>query len=326
MKILITGSSGHLGTALAIELAKKNHQFVGIDIKAGKFTNKVGDLADKKFVQDAMKGVDIVLHTATLHKPHIVTHTKQDFIATNITGTLNLLESAVHLNIKAFIFTSTTSVFGDAMRPTAKGGAVWVTENLVPIPKNIYGITKIAAENLCQLFHRNHQLPCLILRTSRFFAEADDDKLLRTTYEDANIKANELLYRRADIQDVVDAHLLAIEKAPSIGFDKYIISATTPFTQKDLVALNSNAPKIVKSNYSNFSITYTNRKWKMFLTIGRVYVNEKARKELGWQPKYDFAWVLACLDKGIDYRSPLAIKIGAKGYHAEEFKDGPYPV
>ena len=326
MKILITGSSGHLGTALSMTLSKKHHQVVGIDIKAGEFTDFIGDLANKKFVENCMEGVEVILHTATLHKPHIVTHSKEDFIATNITGTLNLLEAAIEHNLKSFIFTSTTSTFGDAMRPTDKTGAVWVTEDLVPIPKNIYGITKIAAENLCHLFHRNHQLPCLILRTSRFFAEADDDKIMRTTYEDANIKANELLYRRVDIQDVVDAHLLAIEKAPIIGFGKYIISATTPFSKKDLANLYSAASKIVTSIYPNFSLTYTKEKWTMFPQIGRVYVNEKARKELEWNPKYDFAWVLECLQKGIDFRSPLAIEIGAKGYHPEEFEEGPYPV
>jgi len=326
MKILITGSSGHLGTALSMTLGKTNHHIIGIDIKAGEFTHFVGDLADKTFVQDCMEGVEVILHTATLHKPHIVTHSKQDFIGSNIRGTLNLLEAAVESKVKSFIFTSTTSTFGDAMRPNDKTGAIWVTEDLVPIPKNIYGVTKIAAENLCQLFYRNYQLPCLVLRTSRFFAEADDNKRLRNTYEDANIKANELLYRRVDIQDVVDAHLLAVEKAAAIGFGKYIISATTPFLKKDLSLLQLDTPKVISAIYPNFSLTYAHKNWKMFPSIGRVYVNEKARKELDWKPKFDFAWVLDCLKQGIDFRSPLALKIGAKGYHTEQFEDGPYPV
>ena len=326
MKILITGSSGHLGTALSIVLNKTKHQLVGTDLMAGEHTHLVGDLADKKFVQTCMKGVDVVFHTATLHKPHIVTHSKQRFIDTNINGTLHLLESAVEAKVKAFIFTSTTSTFGDAMQPSSEEGAVWVTEKLVPIPKNIYGVTKIAAENLCKLFARNHQLPCLILKTSRFFAEADDNKLLRANYVDANIKANELLYRRVDIQDVVDAHLLAMEKALGIGFGKYIISATTPFTITHLKALQKDTPKVLTNIYPDFSLIYAKENWKMFPKIGRVYVNEKARKELGWQPKYDFAWVLACLKNGVDFRSPLAKKIGIRGYHQEKFTDGIYPV
>jgi nucleoside-diphosphate-sugar epimerase len=47
--------------------------------------------------------------------------------------------------------------------------AAWITEEVAPIPRNIYGVTKVAAEDLCELFHRNERLACLILRTSRFF-------------------------------------------------------------------------------------------------------------------------------------------------------------
>lgn len=324
MKILITGSSGHLGIALSMVLAKTNHQVVGLDMKAGAFTHYVGSIAHKNFVETCMKNVDIVLHTATLHKPHIITHSQQDFIDTNITGTLNLLESAGRARVKSFIFTSTTSTFGDAMRPN-KEGAIWVTEELPPIPKNIYGVTKIAAENLCRLFHKKYYLPCLILRTSRFFAEADDDKIMRSMYEDANIKANELLYRRVDIQDVVTAHLIAMEKAATIGFDKYIISGTTPFTPTDLKNLQINPSKILAKRFPNFTDLYAHKNWKMFPRIGRVYVNEKARKALNWQPQYDFPWVLNCLQKGVDFRSPLAVEIGIRGYHSEEFEEGPYP-
>lgn len=326
MKILITGSSGHLGEALVQTLSTSVHEVKGIDILPGPFTHAVGSIVDKTFVEQSMQGMDMVLHTATLHKPHVVTHSKQDFIDTNISGTLNLLEAAQSAGVKAFIYTSTTSTFGDAMKPKASKEAVWVTEALVPIPKNIYGATKLAAEDLCLLFYRNHRLPCLVLRTSRFFAEADDDKIMRTTYRDANIKANELLYRRVDIQDVVDAHLIAMEKAPEIGFDRYIISATTPFKPNDVDHLNKDMPSVLKQIMPNYSAIYAMKNWKMFPNIGRIYVNDKAREKLNWQPKYGFNWVLKCLEKGEDYRSPLAIKIGAKGYHQETFKDGPYPV
>ena len=324
MHILITGSSGHLGMALSIVLAKSTHRVTGIDLQPSKHTHHIGSISDKAFVQKCMQGIDIVLHTATLHKPHIVTHNEQDFIDTNITGTLNLLAAAQQVGVKSFIFTSTTSTFGDAMK--SNDAAVWVTEKLVPQPKNIYGVTKIAAENLCQLYHRNHQLPCIILRTSRFFSEADDNKKLRNTYLDANIKANELLYRRVDIQDVVDAHLLAIEQAPAIGFGRYIISGTTPFTTTDLKDLYTAAPKVLSKYYADFSTIYGKKEWRMFPSIGRVYVNDLAREVLGWQPKYGFQWVLGCLKKNKDFRSPLAIDIGILGYHEKTFEEGPYPV
>jgi UDP-glucose 4-epimerase len=64
----------------------------------------------------------------------------------------------------------------------------------------------------------------------------------------------------------------------------------------------------------------------MFPGIGRVYVNERARRELGWRPRYDFRYVLDLLKSGLDLRSPLARAVGSKGYHTQQFADGPYPV
>jgi UDP-glucose 4-epimerase len=201
-----------------------------------------------------------------------------------------------------------------------------VTEDVRPVPKNIYGVTKTAAEDLCELFHRRHGLACLVLRTSRFFPEVDDDPTVRRVYDDDNVKANEYLYRRVDLQDVVDAHVLAIEKAPSIGFGRYIISATTPFQPDDLADLRLNAPQVVERRVPEYAEEYARRGWKLFPGIERVYVNERARRELGWQPRYDFRRIIDCLRTGDAPRSPLAHAVGSKGYHDREFADGPYPV
>jgi nucleoside-diphosphate-sugar epimerase len=273
-----------------------------------------------------MQGVDAVFHTATLHKPHVVTHSRQDFVDTNITGTLNLLEEATSVRVAAFVFTSTTSAFGGTLTPTAGAPAVWVTEDVRSVPRNIYGVTKTAAEDLCELFHRSQGLACLILRTSRFFAEEDDSLETRQAYTDDNVKANEYLYRRVDIEDVTNAHLLALEKAPSIGFGRYIISATTPFLPDDLTDLRANAPLVVRRRVPDYEAEYIRRGWKMFPSIDRVYVNERARKELDWHPRYDFRYLLDCLRTGNDPRSSLARTIGSKGYHAQQFAEGPYPV
>jgi len=203
MKILVTGSSGHLGEALVRTLQIQDRDVLGLDLLPSPYTHIVGSITDRECVRRCLEGVDTILHTATLHKPHIVTHSPRDFIDTNITGTLILWEEAIRAEVKSLIFTSTTSVFGYALRPPETDPAVWVTEQLHPIPRNIYGITKTAAEDLCQLFHRKSDLPCLILRTSRFFPEEDDDPTIRQRYSDANAKANEFLYRRVDLEDVV---------------------------------------------------------------------------------------------------------------------------
>src|SRR5215471_9086336 len=227
MKLLVTGSAGHLGEALMRTLPLADHEPFGLDTKESPFTHRVGSIVDRGLVRECLLGMDAVIHTATLHKPHVATHARQDFVDTNITGTLNLLEEATAAGVHAFIFTSTTSVFGRAMTPPPGAPAAWITEDVVPVPKNIYGVTKAAAENLCELFHNTRGLPCLILRTSRFFPEPDDRKEIRLAYDDLNTKANEFLYRRADIEDIVSAHLLALERVHAIGFGRYIVSATT---------------------------------------------------------------------------------------------------
>ncbi len=326
MKILLTGSSGHLGEAIARTLQKEGQDYLGVDINPSAFTTHRGSITDREFIGRMVQKVDYIIHTATLHKPHVVTHIHQDFVDTNITGTLNLLEEARLHGIKGFIYTSTTSTFGDALTPKPSEPAAWITESTPSIPKNIYGVTNNAAEDLCRLFYRNHKLPAIILKTSRFFPEEDDKKQIRDDFESLNIKAIEYLYRRVDLEDAVSAHLLALEQVERIGFGKFIISATSPFRQADLIWLHADAGSAVRNLYPDFEPLFQERGWKMISQIDRVYVNDKARNELGWQPKYDFRYILDRLKAHRDFRSKLSLEVGKKPYHREKFEKGPYPV
>jgi nucleoside-diphosphate-sugar epimerase len=296
-------------------LREEGHDVIGFDILASPHTSVVGSIVDRATVRSCVAGADVVVHAATLHKPHVGSHQRAEFVDTNITGTLNLLEEAVAAGVSRFIFTSTTSTFGRALTPDERAPAAWITEDVVPVPRNIYGATKTAAENLCELIARDHDLSCLILRTSRFFPEPDDRDEVRSVYDDLNIKVNELLYRRADIEDVVSAHLLALDRAPAIGFGRYIISATSPFTRDDVAAVRDDLPSVVGRLFPGYERLYAQRGWRMFPSIERVYVNDLARRELGWSPRYDFRLALDRLQEGADPRSPLALSIGAKGYH-----------
>ncbi len=125
-----------------------------------------------------------------------------------------------------------------------------------------------------------------------------------------------MLYRRVDIADIVDAVELALERAPAIGFGRYIISATTPLTRDDCAAIRSDLPGVVRRLYPDYEDVYRDRGWTMFSSIERVYSSERARRELGWQPRYGFEQALDALAAGDDPRSELARSIGQKGYHA----------
>jgi UDP-glucose 4-epimerase len=314
--VLVTGSAGHLGEALMRTLRAAGRAARGLDRLSSAYTDVVGSIADDAVVERAMAGVTAVIHTATLHKPHVATHSRRAFVEVNVTGTLHLLEAAARAGVGAFVFTSTTSAFGRALTPPPGAPAAWITEDVAPVPKNIYGVTKVAAEDLCELAHRTQGLPCLVLRTSRFFPEEDDDAGARAAYSSANLKVNELLNRRVDLEDVVDAHLCALARARAIGFGRYIVSATSPLLPEDAADLRGDAPAVVRRRVPGWEAVYARLGWRMAPALDRVYDNTRARAALGWAPRHDFAAAVAAAGlRGGDARSDLARAVGAKGYH-----------
>ena len=312
----MTGSAGHLGEALVRVLRADGDDVIGLDVVDSPFTTVIGSVTDGDAVRRCLVGVDAVIHTATLHKPHIESHDRRSFVDTNVAGTLVVLEEAATAGVTSVVFTSTTSTFGRALAPPPGAAATWITEEVTPLPRNVYGVTKTAAEDLCELVHRDRGLPVVILRAARFFPEPDDDDDVRDGYPDANVKANEYLYRRVDIEDVVHAHLLALDRARAIGFAKYIVSATTPFARHDTDDLARDAPGVVRRLFPDQEAEYERRGWTMFPRIDRVYVNARARTELGWTPRYDFRYVLDRLIADEEPQSALARTVGSKGYHA----------
>jgi UDP-glucose 4-epimerase len=179
MKILVTGSSGHLGEGLMRTVAATPHHAVRLDLIASPFTSVRGSITDRDVVRDCLRGVDAVIHAATLHTPHVATHSRQQFVDVNVSGTLILLEEAVATGVTAFVFTTTTSAFSAALTPPPGASAAWITEDVRPVPQNIYGVTKTPAEDPCELVHRRDGVSCVVLRTARFFPELDDGRAVR---------------------------------------------------------------------------------------------------------------------------------------------------
>lgn len=322
--VLVTGSAGHLGHALMLELPSYGFTPFGIDILNSDHTSAIGSVVDRDFISSVFKdhpSLCYVLHTAALHKPHVESHSKEALIETNIKGTLILLEEASKTNrIDAFIFTSTTSTFGAALAPKPGQPAAWIDETIVPKPKNIYGTTKTAAEDLCQLIHDESKMPVLVLKTSRFFPEPDDNEAARKAFGDDNLKVCELLYRRVDIADVVLAHVCAMREAKRIGWAKYVISAPPPFDCKEenLKALNDGrAGDIIRQIRPRHTGLLLQHGWKLPANMDRVYDSSKAIRELGWQPFFTFEQAVECVGGGRDWRSDLSVRVGKRGYHTE---------
>lgn len=316
-RYLVTGSAGHLGEALVRTLRERGADVVGLDILESPCTTVTGSIADRDVVRRALDGVTRVLHTATLHKPHVGSHTRQEFVDVNVTGTLTVLEEAAAAGVRSVVLTSSTSAFGHALVPPPGDPAAWITEDIRPVVRNIYGATKIAAEDLCELLARDLRLPVIVLRTSRFFPEGDDRDDVRSAFDDTNLKVNEYAYRRVDLEDVVDAHLLAADRAPALGFDRFIISATTPFTREDAAELAREAPAAFARVLPDLAARYEEWGWRMLPTLDRVYSNQHALTTLGWRPRYDIRAAVELAESTGAARSPMARAVGAKGYHAE---------
>ena len=302
MRVLLTGSSGWLGRFLAPSLRREGHAVTGLDVAAGPDTDVLGSVADRERVDltFAEHGIEAVVHAGALHKPDIVRYPRQAFVDVNVTGTLNLLEAAVAAGCSRFVFTSTTSLMiSEAIRAGKAAGATraaWLSEDFGPLePRNVYGVTKRSAEQLCALVHREQGLPVVVLRTGRFFPEDDD------THRDLagpNIKANEFLNRRLTVEDCAEAHVAALARAPEIGFGLYIVSAPPPFAETEAQALIGDAPAAIARHFPEAAELYARAGWRLPDHLDRVYDPSRAERELGFRARTDFAAILAALAEG----------------------------
>jgi nucleoside-diphosphate-sugar epimerase len=299
MRILLTGSSGWLGRFLAPMLRAAGHEVTGLDVAAGADTHVIGSVADHALVDRVFgeRGIEAVIHGGALHKPDIVRYPAQAFVDVNVSGTLNLLEAAQAARHDRFVFTSTTSLMiSSAIREEQGDAAVWLTEASGPLsPRNIYGVTKLAAEKLCTLAHQDTGLACMVLRTARFFPEEDDT---HRTLSGANMKANEFLNRRLTVEDAARAHLVALEKAPGIGFGTFILSAPTPFAPEECAALKADAPAVIARHFPDAMELYARQGWQLPRSIGRVYDAGLAERVMGFRCETGFAEVLEALRTG----------------------------
>ncbi len=299
MRVLLTGSSGWLGRFLAPQLRDAGHTVVGLDIAPGAETQVIASVADRPALERvfAEHRIEAVIHAGGLHKPDIARWPAQAFIDVNVTGTLNLLQLASAAGHDRFVFTSTTSLMiSQAVRDEGGDRAVWLDEAFGPLaPRNIYGVTKLAAEGLCRVQHLTQGLNCVILRTGRFFPEEDDthDEL-----SGPNQKANEFLGRRLTVEDAARAHVLALARAPQLGFDTFIVAAPLPFTPADAELLKRDAPAAIARHFPDAAALYAARGWRLPASLGRIYDSRRAREVLGLEFETDFAAILAALRAG----------------------------
>jgi UDP-glucose 4-epimerase len=278
MKVLITGSSGRLGSVTVNHLKKHGYIVYGIDIIPAGTTDELVDIADIDSVMMVCRGFDAVIHTAALHGKHYeLGYARDAFINTNIIGTLNLLQASVKNGITKFLYTSTTSIYGDAMVDTEK--AVWVDELLPEQPRDIYDITKQTAEQLCKDFFYKEGLQTSIYRVARFLPEDD------------NLKLNHRLYRGLDERDGAEALRLALT-VDFKNFEIFNISSGSPFDKTELYAIKQNPEQVILKHYPAAAEIYKANNWQFPKTIDRVYVCDKATRYFNYKPFFTFDYLL----------------------------------
>jgi nucleoside-diphosphate-sugar epimerase len=273
-KILVTGSSGKLGKVIVQLLKQHAYDVLGIDLLDSDTTHQIVDIRNRAAVRQITKGMDAIIHTAALHGKHTdLNYPRNQFIETNIMGTDNLLAASVENGIAKFLYTSTTSIYGTAMVNDQQ--AVWVDENLVPQPRDIYDITKLSCELLCKDYFKKEGIETTVLRVSRFLPEDD------------NTKANHRIYRGLDELDGAIGHQLVLEKHFDT-FEIYNISNDSPFQKEDLKDLFNNPKKVICKYYPTAEQFYQKNNWTFLDKIDRVYSIEKAKRELNYRPERNF--------------------------------------
>ncbi len=283
MKVLVTGSAGRVGRAIYIKLMK-THDVIGMDQTPCSTVDVVGDIRDGAVVAKAVEDIDVIIHTAALHAPHVGLRPDVDFQSINVDATEKLALDGIKAGVKHFIFTSTTALYGYASTP--QGAAGWVHEQVLPQPKSIYHQSKILAESKLRDISNLFNLPVTVLQMSRCFPEpADAMAIYRLT-------------RGVDARDAASAHLCAIDKRLS-GFHRFIISGATPFIQSDCARLLYEAHEVIKQRCPEIALEFEQRGWQLPNSLDRVYDSSAAQQQLGWHPSHSFESVLDMLDKEI---------------------------
>jgi len=223
MKCLVTGGAGFIGSNLVDRLIKDNHEVIIIDdLSTGKEKNinpkaefmKVDISDNDDMLSGALKGVDVVFHLAAKARVQPSIENPIEFHNTNVNGTLNLLKACVDNNVKRFVFSSSSSVYGDVEKlPTPE------YHPLDPISP--YALQKLIGEQYCKLFSELYDIETVCLRYFNVYGDGMD---LTSTYKlvipifTEQIQNGKPMTIRGDgeqrrdfthIDDVVEANILA---------------------------------------------------------------------------------------------------------------------
>ena len=167
MKILVTGSSGLIGSCI-LEKLRGRYEVFGLDLKPSPYTNIAGDIRDYEFIEKIVGRVDAVIHCAAQTS---VARSIEDPLfdaENNVIGTLNLLEAARKSEkLKRFVYISSAAVYGYPEY-------VPIDEDHPCRPISPYGVSKLAGELYAMVFHKLYKIPTVCIRPFNVYGRMQD--------------------------------------------------------------------------------------------------------------------------------------------------------
>jgi UDP-glucose 4-epimerase len=296
VRILLTGAGGNLGRATIPVLQDAGHDVVAFDFRpidtSASFVE--GDVRDANAVTRAIDGCDAVVHAAALHGIHLAHWSPKDFFTINVDGSFNVFEAARERSIDRFVLASTMGVYGDSLAAPEDRWA-WVHEGLAPLPKDIYGASKILAEELGRFHGRTGAMRVVALRFGMY---------VPATFEHYGFR---LLFGGVDERDVAQSVLLALTHDPEGGFDAFDIMADTPFEPDDGRAMNDDPLAVIERYWPGANDVFRAKGvdarehiWARFL-----WPVDKAKRSLGYRPVWNFGEFLDALRNDDTTRYPF---------------------
>ena len=317
-KVLVIGGAGFIGGFVVKELLKEPVKEVIIydNFTRGKMENIEeslkdprctiyplgGDVREIDILDKAMEDVDYVFHLAAMWLLHCKDFPRTAFDV-NIAGTFNVLEACVKHNVKKLIYSSSASVYGDAVE-------VPMTEEHPFNNKNFYGATKISGEAMCTAFNDRYGLNVIGLRYMNVYGPGQDqhavysgvvpimlnkiDKGESPTINGDGSQAYDFIY----VEDVARANIAALKSDVDFGY--YNVGTEVQTTIKEL------CDTILELKNSNLKVTYIpySEDDARQLVQNRIGSRAKAEKELGFKYKYSLK---EGLQKLIDWRKEQGI-------------------
>ena len=278
MRVVITGAGGNLGTRLVPQLAHAGQEPVLFDSRPVEtpYESFQGDIRDFADVQAALRGADIVVHLAAILG--IAATTPHDFYEINLTGTFNVWEAAAQAGVRGLVFSSTMSVYKPHDRPLQEDVLTEMSEDFPARPRDLYGYTKAAGEEMCRLYGRTHGIPSVALRYGMFSPEPFFPYGIR------------LLYGGVDADDVAQAVLASVEALLSEKFeyDVFNVESLVPFSKEDEAQLLRDPLAALDKYYPGSADLLRSRGVEQLRPIHEYYPMSHAADVLGFRPECNF--------------------------------------